>query len=267
MKKIIFFLFLLPFIATSQPNCNVFEDDCKKACEIAIQSGGGQGSRRSQEKFDRALEICPDGLAYAHMQKAVPYLKRGDFISWKKMIDKAVEIDPIGYLGYRGWCRFQFLRDYEGSIKDLERLKTILPVDIGYAQNGHYHLNTALALCYKKIGQKDKAIQIIEDHISDENYTFWAFEYLHLGVLYLETGNLKKAEQYLVKQIQTNDYLAETYYYLAMVHKELNNAENTLDNLLKAQEYYLANKRMFDVYTTPVDKIYLSKIEDELADF
>jgi len=69
----------------------------------------------------------------------------------KKMIDKAVELDPEKYLGYRGWCRLQFLRDYKGAIKDIEELKSLVSYDIGACQTGDYHLNIVLTLCYQKL--------------------------------------------------------------------------------------------------------------------
>ncbi|GAB4246800.1 MAG: tetratricopeptide repeat protein [Ekhidna sp.] len=258
-------LFGLTCTIYAQPNCSVFEGVCQEACEIAIQPIGGQGSRASQEKYDRAIEKCPDRLAYAYMQKAIPYLKRGDFVTWKKLIDKAVEIDPVGQLGYRGWCRFQFLRDYEGAIADLEQLEQMLPGNIGYSQNGDYHLKTALALCYKQIGETAKAIDILEQHTSEENYVPWAYEFLHLGVMQLESGKYEEALAAFEKQLKTNDYLAETYYYRGLAYQIKGDLAAYQENMLKAQEYYQSGKRMFDVYTTKVDNVDLSDIERHLT--
>ncbi|MFK7954257.1 MAG: tetratricopeptide repeat protein [Ekhidna sp.] len=264
MKRVLIVLFFVPFWLHSQPNCKVYEGDCKKACELAVKPGGGQGSRSSQDKFDRAIALCPDQIAYFYMEKAVPYLKRGDFIAWKKLIDKAVEIDPIGQLGYRGWCRFQFLRDYEGAIKDIELLDSIMVADIGYGQNGQYHLYTTLALCYKKLGEIDKAIDILEKHTGTTNYSPWAFEYLHLGVMYLEQKNFDKAQICFNKQLKVVD-LAETNYYLAKTIKELGNS-NYIEHLKIAEIHYVSGRKLHDVYTTNVDKIYLKDIQQMMRE-
>ncbi len=263
MRKIIICISLFPLVMYSQPNCNVYEGDCKKACELGIKAEDGQGSRSSQEKFDRAIDLCPDQIAYFYMEKAVPYLKRGDFTTWKKLIDKAVEIDPIGQLGYRGWCRFQFLRDYKGAISDIELLDAISIADIGYAQNGQHHLYTVLALCYKKNGEIEKAISILEKHIGVPNYDPWAFEYLHLAVMKYEVGDLESAKTFLEKQLNLAAELAETHYYMAVVMKSLGE-EGWASQLQIAETLYKEEKRLHDVYCTPQDKIYLSDIKREL---
>lgn len=140
---------------------------CYEACVTATEGEAGQGTKASQLQFDKAIELCPS-FDYAYFEKAVPYLKRGDFITWRKLIDKAVELNPTGHLGYRGWCKYQFIRDYRGAIRDLEKLDSLTSFDIGYSINGDYQLNIAKALCYKALGQKTKAIEIIENQITQK---------------------------------------------------------------------------------------------------
>ena len=62
-------------------------------------------------------------------------------------MNKAVALDPKEHLPYRGWCRYQFFRDYEGAIQDIERLDSLSKYDIGYSVNAEYHLHIARALC------------------------------------------------------------------------------------------------------------------------
>jgi hypothetical protein len=91
------------------------------------------------------------------------------------------------------------------------------------------------------------------------------YDYLHLGVLKYETGDLNGARSYLRKSIEVNDYLAEAYYYLALVEQTSGNIADFKINMDKAREYYLKGYRRFDHYTNPVDKIFLSDIERELV--
>src|SRR5580765_8831766 len=92
-------LTIISFYILGQPNCNVYKynnhEPCYKGCILATEGEGPQGSRESQIKFDSAIRLCP-GFDYAYREKSVPYLKRGDFITWKKWIDKAVALDPLG---------------------------------------------------------------------------------------------------------------------------------------------------------------------------
>jgi tetratricopeptide (TPR) repeat protein len=251
----------------AQPNCNVYKwnnnEACYQACLTATEDAG-QGTKKSQLQFDKAIELCST-FDYAYFEKAVPYLKRGDFVTWKKLIDKAVELNPTGHLGYRGWCRYQFVRDYRGAIRDIEKLDSLTTGDFGYSQNGDYHLNVAKALCYKAIGQKEKAISIIEDQLQQKDYSPMTYDYLHLGILKFETGDQQEAIKYLKKAIAYNDYLADQYYFLGLVYKKLGQQKEFKENLEKAKTYYLKGFKRFDDYTHPMDKIYLSDIEKELS--
>jgi tetratricopeptide (TPR) repeat protein len=248
----------------AQPNCNAFlyyGDTLKyEAClEAEKRAGHYQFSREYQEALDKALAI-DSTFAYAYKVKSTAYLKSGDFITWKALIDKAVKYDPEGELFYRGWCRYQFFRDYEGAIADIELLESLVDYDIGFGQNGDYHLLITKALCYKAIGQSDKAISIIEEKLSDSTYFASPYDYLHLGLLYLEKGDIDRAIQALETQETVND-LAENRYFIALAYRQKGALQLFRDNLTMAEKLYKNGIRMLDPYTTHMDRIYLAQIE------
>ncbi|AZI54741.1 hypothetical protein EIB75_05520 [Epilithonimonas vandammei] len=248
----------------SQYNCNVFADEnCKKACEISNRSAEYQGFLDSQKGFDEAIKLCPS-FDYGYSEKSVPYLKRGDFITWKKLIDKAVELNPKRQLGYRGWCQYQFLRNYSAAIKDIEDLEKLVGKDnVGFSQNGNYQLQIVKALCYKGLGDKQKAIDIIEHQLSKKDNIVLLFDYYHLGVLYYELADYNKAKFCFEKQIANSDYYAEPYYYLSLIYTKNNNvkAKEMID---KALIYYNEAKYIKDAYTTVMDKVYKEEIQNQL---
>jgi tetratricopeptide (TPR) repeat protein len=270
MRKFSLLTLLLSFSSVfAQPNCEAYKyygDTLKyEACNKAIEINGHyQFSKEYQTILDESIEIDPT-FDYAYWAKSIAYLKSGDFVTWKKLIDKAVEYNPEGHLGYRGWCRYQFFRDYKGAIKDIERLDSLVSHNIGLSQNGTYHLNIAKGLCYKGIGEKEKAIKIIESQIrlnESENFV-GAYDYLHLGVLYLETEKFEKAIELFKKQ-SNNSELAENQYYSALAFQKLDKPEEHKSRLEKAKELYIEGRKMYDPYSTPMDKIYLEDIENEL---
>jgi tetratricopeptide (TPR) repeat protein len=268
MKRLLLFSFSFAcFQSYGQPNCSIYKSNndlpCYEACLLAMEAERDQGSGVAQRQLDNAIQLCPT-LDYAYVEKSVAYLKTGNFVEWKRLIDKAVEINPLGRLGYRGWCRYQFVRDYKGAIIDFERLDSITQFDIGYSQNGDYHLNIAKALCYKGIGQAKRAIEIIEKQLAEKGYAPLPYDYLHLGVLKMESGDLEEGIMYLKKSISINDYLAEPYYYLGLIYKKQNSAGECRENMEKARSFYLKGHKRFDPYTHPMDKVYLSEIETEL---
>ena len=269
MKYFYFLIVLFQFsIVLAQPNCEAYKyygdtlkyEACKKAMEI---KGHYQFSKEYQTVLDEAIEIDPT-FDYAYWAKSIAYLKSGDFVTWKKLIDKAVELNPKEHLGYRGWCRYQFFRDYKGAIKDIEKLDSLVDYDIGQSQNGTYHLNIAKGLCYKAVGEKEKAITILEKQIklNEEEDFVGAYDYLHLGVLYLETEKFEKAFETFKKQSENNE-LAENQYYLALTYLKLGKPVESKSCLEKAKELYIEGRKMSDPYSNPMDKIYLEDIENK----
>ena len=262
------FLLFLALPAAAQINCNVYkwsgDSACFRACQVYdFANQTSQGGRASQILYDSVIALCPS-FDMAYMEKAVPYLKRGDFITWRIWMDKAVALNPKEHLGYRGWCRYQFLRDYAGALEDLEKLEKIKQPNIGYSVNGDYHLTIAKALCYKGLGQKEKAIQIIENQLAQLDYSPGYYDYLHLAVLKIETGNPQLAIPVLEKQQTLSSRFAETYYYLALAYKYLQDRPKMLENLNEARTLYQVGQHRTDPYDNPTDRIYLEDIENAL---
>jgi len=265
MKNILSLILTISYFSIyGQPNCEIYKSvdnqNCYNACKLAIQASDDQGSKESQIQFDDALTLCPN-FDWAYFEKSVPYVKRGEFLNWISLIDQAVKINPIAHLGYRGWCKYQFLRDYKGALDDLTQLSKFQK-NIGYSQNGNYHLDIVKALCYKGLGNNTEAINIIENTMSNTNYSVGFYDYLHLGVAYLMEKDYDKAKIILERQIEKHDYLAETYFYLALICKHKNQMTKYKDYLQKAKEKYLKGERLKDPYTIPMDKVYLQEIEE-----
>ncbi|MEM9548593.1 MAG: hypothetical protein AAGA77_21585 [Bacteroidota bacterium] len=261
MKILIRLLFLLPFTSVySQPNCEAFRyyykdtikyEACKKAEEI---NGLYQFSKEYQQILDESIKI-DSTFAYAYRKKSVAYLKSGDFITWKKLMDNAVKYNPQDNLDYRGLMRYRCFRDYRGAIEDFEKLK-----ELGFRTD---HLGLAKALCYKMLGEREKAIEILEPHMKEEDFQAGLYDYLHLGVLYLEQKEYEKAIESFKSQSEENE-LAENQYYLALAYKALEQLTAYKNHLEQAKKLYIEERRMFQMYIDPIDKIYLQDIEAEL---
>ncbi|MBL4710539.1 MAG: hypothetical protein JKY48_19090 [Flavobacteriales bacterium] len=266
MKKLFILLFFY-LIATSYgpPNCTLFEGDCQKACHMAEQAiQYGQGSKRSQQFFDRSIELCPT-FDYSYYEKSVPYAKRGDIVEWKKLIDKAVELEPTEHLANRGWYHFFFLNNYEGAIADIEKLDSLRDYDIGATGDAIYHLNILRAICYDEIGQLDKALGIMESQMNDSTHFVSLYDYICLGVLYLKSEQYDKAVIAFEKQEKEND-LAENHFYKAKAYLKLNRISEAKQELKIADEYYKRNRQMENGYRELPFEIYQIDIANALAE-
>jgi tetratricopeptide (TPR) repeat protein len=263
---ILWIIIFVQNISTAQ-NCNVFlyqKDTLQyEACLIAEDAYQYyQYSREYQEILDKAIEKCPH-FSYAYLNKSTAYLKSGDFITWKYLIDKAVEYDTRENIGYRGWCKFQFFRDYQGAIDDIESLEAASKGNIGYSAGGQYHLKVAKALCYKQLGDVHKAITIMEEYMVDTTLQVSVFDHFHLGVMYLEIADYDNAITQLNLQSAQND-LAENQYYLALCYQKMGNDTLFNEHIAKAKEMYLRNQKMVFHYTEPIDRVYLKEIESAM---
>lgn len=273
MKTLYLLIFLLSAtVLSAQINCNVYkwsgDSACYQACQVFDNARYSiQGSRFSQSLYDSVITICPN-FDMAYMEKAVPYLKRGDFITWRQWIDKAVALNPKEHLGYRGWCRYQFLRDYAGALADLQALEQLQQPDIGYAVNGAYHLKIAEALCYKGLGDKEKAIQTIETQLKVPGYSPGYYDYIHLAVLKLETGKIEEAIALLEKQLALSADFAEVHYYLAKAYKQSGRSQEQIQESLNlAMQLYTQGRHFDDPYDNPMDRIYRSDIAEALKEW
>ena len=269
MKSIfIIFLFLLSANIKAQ-NCLLYKDiNCKNACEYFSEADNySQGSKVSQMIFDSCISICA-GFPEAYYEKSVPYLKRGDFIAWKALMDKAVALNPSLYLGLRAWCMFKFLRDYSNTLDDLDMLLKYMPHgQLGYSGDGDYDLYIIRALCKRELNDFNGALadfdKCIKGHESKKNIGL--YDYLHRGVTRMKLNDYQGALEDFKKQVKVYEKLADTQYYLGLTYMKLGHIAAAKESFESA--YALFTKtgypRQYD-YCEPLDIVYLSDIEENL---
>ncbi len=251
MIRILIILLSFAGKASAQPVCNAFlymNDTLQyKACKLVenINERYYQFSKEFQMLYDSALAICPY-FSWGYREKGVAYLKSGDFITWKKLIDKAVQYDTLLNLGYRAWCRYEFFRDYEGAITDIELLETKTP-EIGWGITGDYHLAVTKAICYSELGQQAKAIAVLNNHLQHATPT-GLYDYYQLGAIYFKNGEYVRAVNAFKKQIEYNN-LAEAHYYLGLLYKKLDKDSLANQELSEAQQLSAKGKKLPMLYT------------------
>lgn len=262
---------LVSITVSSQLNCNIYQGACKEACEqfmLEIKPLGTpeselpQGSKQSQMLFDKSIVKCPS-IAYFHFEKSVPYLKRGLYREWKRLIDIAISYD-VGYLLNRGANQIQYLRNYEEGLKDLNQLVEIRnSIHIGYSPSGEYHAQILRAICYQKLGNYPKALELIDQLLSSDNYFQDPYDFFHIGIINLEASNLEAAKEAFHKQNEYDEF-AETYFYFAKVYDAEKNEAKQKEMLEKALSLYTRGKTMSNNYYHYIDKVFALDIQDSL---
>ncbi len=242
-KTVSILLLLLGFyqLSVAQGNCELMEPGSKEriACEYAKKAiTFKQGSKESQLLFDSAISINPN-YAWAYYEKSVPYFKRGMLNEGIKLLNKAVELDPLSHLTYRAYWFYQH-KSYARCKDDLEQF---------YAMEGTYNKNTPdgavdmrilLGIVYSELGLRQQAIDKVEATI--RSYSSLAYigpyDYHILGVLYLKNQQYDDALKTLLKSIELNEQFADTYYFLSV-------ASQNLGDIVKAKEYIEASLQRF----------------------
>lgn len=273
MKRRYLFLYfcLVGFSAKGQQNCDTYTDSiCSLACRLYNLAGTfPQGSRSSQEYFDSTIRLCP-GMAAAWREIGVPYLKRGDFVTWRKYIDKAVALQPDRFLDIRGWCRFKFLRDYEGALEDLKRFDSLTHFSSKHTGDGTYSLNVVMALCERELGNYSKASLYFSKGIDSIFYTkgkdfIGLFDFLHRAVLKLRQQDYTGALSDLDKQEKLCRNYVETSYYKGIAYRSVGKHRQAKQQFEKAARLYKEGFHLTDVYCEMLDTVYPSDVEEALA--
>ena len=265
--RLLLLLLLFGIVARAQTNCNAYKDQPHRlACQYYQEAiNFNQGSKRSQELFIASLKACPTFAPTLH-EMSVPYLKRGDFFTWKQLIDQAVASDPDAFLGDRGWCLFKFLRDYKMAFADLTLLYKRTNGNPGYSGDGDYDLRIIMGLCKRAMGENKAAIVLFNECISEheKQQTTGLFDYLHRGITFFKMKNYTQALVDFQFEIKKYEKLADTYYYMGLTYAELGQKQQAIAAYRKAKELFNTGYHRNDPYCEEPDQVYLSDVDNKL---
>ncbi|SFW38743.1 Tetratricopeptide repeat-containing protein [Sinomicrobium oceani] len=222
-------------------------------------------SRGDSEKSDLLVQIgtYEAALQYnqenskALMERSVAFNKAGDFQTGFQYLDRAVDLNPREYLGYRGWIRLRKMRDYEKALSDFNRLDSLTPnfVDAPWGED----IDFLRGECY--FGKKDytHAIKLFERSIENQGED-WADvqTFVYLGLCHYELRNHEKSIKEFQRALKQSDKICEAYFGLAKVHLRLGEKEKA-KNFIEKAAHTISHKRD-DVYNEYLNEIYLSEI-------
>jgi tetratricopeptide (TPR) repeat protein len=241
-------LLLTSSISYGQGNCLLYPEGSGEriACELSYRAVEyRQGSRASQTLFDKAIELGPN-YAWAYYEKSVPYFKRGLLSEGVSFLNKAIAIEPTGYLYYRAYWYFQN-RSFVACIADLEKHYFQLNGPVIYTPPGDMDMRLLLSMAYAHSDSLVKGIETMEKCIAsygDQDYLIGAYDYHLLGVLYYRNQQYAEAIDAFNKQLMINENIADSYYYLGLTSKAQSKA-------VLAQEYFTQSLRKYDEGFSP----------------
>lgn len=270
MRTILYILFVLIGVqSAAQRNCNVYPSGSKEQTACWQYSNGcdePQGSKPSQQYFDSAISVCPT-FALAWYEKSVPYLKRGDFKTWRELLDKAVELEPKQYLADRGWCLFKFLKDYNNALADLLLVDSLRQGVPSHTGDDEYDLRILIALSYRELGDTDNALIWFGKSISDQRSAakHGNYDYLHRAITLYRMGRFNEAALDIEEALKVYPQLADAHYYKALLLIKTGSKELAMTELSFAKANYEAGFDHYDPYTELIDRVYLEDIDKAIS--
>ncbi|PCH75940.1 MAG: pilus assembly protein PilF [Flavobacteriaceae bacterium] len=212
----------------------------------------------SQTMF-KVLTFQYPAYSDAYFEQSVPFNKRGDFATGFDLLNKAVALDPTGHLGYRGYMKLRFLRDYKNALIDLNTLDSLTPnfSDAPWGED----IDFLRGECYVGMKEYQKAIGCFNRNIK-ENKEDWVDlnTFVYLGICEHELGNYKRAIVAYKRALKQSMYTPEAHFGLAKIYLKLDDLVKVNEHLLKAEKWI--DYKREDRYKEFQNEIYLWEITE-----
>lgn len=218
-----------------------------------------QGSTPFQNGIAEAVEIDSTYQAAVY-ELSVADLKRGLPHKWKPQYNKAVKLDSVQRIPWRGYLYLWFYRDYKKAIADFDlsdKLTPYLDRPQGYSVDywrGLAYLGLEDFETSNKYLEKDIKREIEE---SGENYLD-ATAFLYNGIAYYEREKLDSALVNFNKLLKySNNLSSDAKYYKALIYKKQNNKSQAKQQIENAINDFNAGYYNQRGYVETLRQLYL----------
>ncbi len=238
-----------------------------KSRDLAMKADSfSQGGREYHFWLDSAIKVYPRN-GWAYQKKSVGYTKQGNIVKAFEMLDKACQYAPEE-LGYRGWLKLYWYRDYEGAIEDLEKFDALTPNTTDYAWGENLYYLTALAK--KQMGQYKAAIADFDKCISETTALRgekWVDNkaFLYRGISKAHLQDIEGAMHDFNTALSYYDSSAELYYQKGLLLAQQGNAKEACSCFQKSLTYFQQGYRYEEKYSYEVfDELYEEHINEAI---
>ncbi|MBZ9629149.1 tetratricopeptide repeat protein [Salegentibacter sp. LM13S] len=213
-----------------------------------------QGSFLSQSLFEILKFQDPE----IYFEQSVAFNKRGDYKKGFELLDQAVELNSKAHLGYRGYMKLRFLRDFNGALKDFNRLDSLTPnfVDAPWSED----INFLRGESYFGLEDYEKAKSYFEKSIETQGENWVDIQaFVYAGICEYKMDKPVEAITFYKKALEQSKYTVEAHLGLAKIYLEIDDLENAKLHSDLAQKYYTYKRT--DPYNEYLNEVYKNDIE------
>lgn len=220
----------------------------------------GQGTVQKDLYYTILLENYPENDLGWH-GKSVSYLKRGNLSEGFRCLNRAVELNPVNNLGYRGWVKLYMFHDYDGALSDFKRLDSLTPSvqDAPWGED----ICKLMGICYLELGEFKNALMSFKQAISETERTVgsdWIEQrtLFYYSVALRKVGEIDQALESINNLLEKDPSYPEALFEKASL---LQNNDMTLAlNLLDSCERNMHEQNTNPYFELPL-QLYQSDID------
>jgi tetratricopeptide (TPR) repeat protein len=213
--------------------------------------------------LEKAIRInAKNDLAWREL--SIPYLYAGLLEEWNRYSDKAVQLNPEAWQGWRGYNRLYFFRDYAGALFDLDATDTLTKNQIDYPQN--ISVDYLRGLCYMGLKDYRKSIEYFEKFVDDESIKLdppfvEETAFLYMGIIANREGRFQDAITLFERGLMYEEGYADFNFHMAESFCFLGDVQNATKQIEIAKIKFNDNKYMRRYQGEAIEQIYLSDID------
>lgn len=224
-------------------------------------------NQRGNAIMEYALSKIPNPSYELYHELSVQNTKNGNYKLAVKYLDIASKLNPEVY-GYYGWIMLYYYRDYERSLRYLEKYDSLTPNFSDFPAGES--INYLKGMAYMNLNKYDRAIQEFDKYIQETTLKSgedWveASTFYYKGLCLQYQQNYSDAIINYNKAIKFYDSFLEAYYQKGICYIALGEQKMAMDDFQKSGELIQIGFRKQDVYIEIFHPVYMQDIEKQIA--
>ncbi len=245
-----------------------FSEEEKKELARSLVKGSNtyyyRGSKSQQNILLEALGY-DSNHAELFQRFCSPFARRGYHKKFYQFCNRAVELDPLGNIGYRGYLYLYYFRDYQKALDDFDATDILTPNQVDYPQS--LSVDYLRGICYLKIKNYEKSIFYFDKHIQLEtekvgvNYIN-SKTFLFKGIAHMKLKDFDAALKTFNTGLEVDEQNADLLLWTSKIHLEKGDKKTALRYVKEARKQFMKENHNSRYVVEEFFQTYIQDIEE-----